>query len=288
MRKRVRPALWHGRHRRRYAAVVVALLAASGLGAGLASAAKSDRSSTARQDGTATVAVADAGTGPGTGTGPLTAAQQRQAADLARDSAPGAVNGRSATTPTRTPATGGTAEPGAPAERDVHGRAGAEVLDSTRLPLAKDAPAQPHVVAQVDLYDYATDSLLTRDVDLSTGQVTGTVRQRGVQPPPTADEVKQALALLLADPRLGAGLRTDYAAETGKTLTSPSQFAVQGLTYRTYANPASGGAPGGNPVAQCGAHRCVQLFVRVPGGKWIDTSRIVIDLSARRVAVIKL
>jgi hypothetical protein len=32
----------------------------------------------------------------------------------------------------------------------------------------------------------------------------------------------------------------------------------------------------------------VQLLTRVPDGKWIDTSRIVIDLSARRVAVIDL
>ncbi|HEY5835641.1 hypothetical protein [Streptomyces sp.] len=90
------------------------------------------------------VAVAESGTGP------LSLSQQRRAAAL--------VGG--AAVPGRTPASGGTAP--APetraAERDVRGGAGAEVLESSRLPRPKGAPADRHVPAQVGLYHHATDS----------------------------------------------------------------------------------------------------------------------------------
>lgn len=258
--------------RRRYIAGAVALLAVTGFGAALTAVDAGSNTGISRHSETV-AADSDAGR--------LTPAQERRAAELAGGSAAGTSGRPGAPGSPATAGGGGTAGPARTAERDVHGGAGAEVLDSAGLPLPKGTPAGRHTMAQVDLYDYATDSLLTRDVDLSTGQVAGTVRRHGVQPPPVADEVRQALALLLADPRLGPGLRTDYTAETGKPLRGPAQLAAQGMTYRA-------GQAAGASVARCGVHRCVQLFVRVPGGKWIDTSRVVIDLSARRVAVISL
>jgi hypothetical protein len=206
------------------------------------------------------------------GGGPLTGAETRRAAVLAGGAATGTAAG-----------TGGTAA--APTGRDVHGKPGAEVLESEREPLAKGAKATADTVARVSLYDYAANELITRRVDVSTGRVLSTARQHGVQPPATADEVRQAVTLLLADPKLGPGLRAQYRAATGKALTSPDQLDTQATVFdrvnrAALKNPA--------PVATCGTDRCVQLLTRVPDGKWIDTSRIVIDLSARRVAVIDL
>lgn len=275
------------RSRRRYVALATALLVASGIGVAAASAGNAG-DGPRRSDNSALrpAAVADPGSGP------LSRAQERRAAQLARSapvSAPvsGPASGPVSAAPS-TPGRTATPRRTATAERDVRGAAGAEVLDSSRLPLAKGAAAS-RVQARVELYDYATDSLLTRTVDLSTGRVTGTLRRHGVQPPPTADEARQALAVILADRRLGPGLRTDYTAATGKALTGPSQLVVQAMTYRTHAGTGPAATAARDPLAVCGTHRCVQLFVRVPdGGPWIDTSRLVIDLSARRVAVVRL
>jgi hypothetical protein len=242
------------------AAVALAVLA----GGGAAALTVHDRSSGdhAAYSAAAPAAAADPGGGP------LTSAETRRAAVLA-GGAGTAAGGPAAT----------------PAGRDVHGKRGAEVLESEREPLAKGAKATTDTVAEVNLYDYAANELITRRVDVSTGRVLSTARQHGVQPPATADEVKQAVTLLLADPKLGPGLRSQYRAATGKTLSSPDQLDTQATIFDrmnrvALKNPA--------PVAKCGTDRCVQLMTRVPGGKWIDTSRIVIDLSARRVAVIDL
>ncbi|MEU8827135.1 hypothetical protein [Streptomyces sp. NPDC048636] len=176
-------------------------------------------------------------------------------------------------------------------ERNAAGAAGAEPLDTHRPPRPKAKSAAPDGEAEVQLYDYASDSLITRRVDLRSGKVLASIRRHGVQPPPSLAEVRQAVKILLADRRLGPGMRASYASATKKKLTSPSQLKVQGMAFLA---ARADGVEGARQVSRCGVHRCVQLFVRVPGergrdgGTWIDTSRIVIDLSARRAAVIGL
>ncbi|MET8010141.1 hypothetical protein ABZU86_07600 [Streptomyces sp. NPDC005271] len=170
-------------------------------------------------------------------------------------------------------------------ERNATGGSGAEVLDTHRPLRDKSAPAAPDSEAEVQLYDYASDTLITRLVDLRSRKVIRSDRRRGVQPPPTLAEVRQAVKIILADRRLGPGMRDSYASETKKTLASPSQLLVQGMAF---LHSRARGVSGAQKVSRCGVHRCVQLFVRIPGGKWIDTSRIVIDLSARRATVIGL
>ncbi|MET7933099.1 hypothetical protein [Streptomyces sp. NPDC005322] len=170
-------------------------------------------------------------------------------------------------------------------ERNATGGSGAEVLDTHRPLRDKSAPAAPDSEAEVQLYDYASDALITRLVDLRSRKVIRSDRRRGVQPPPTLAEVRQAVKIILDDRRLGPRMRDSYASETKKTLASPSQLLVQGMAF---LHSRARGLSGAQKVSRCGVHRCVQLFVRIPGGKWIDTSRIVIDLSARRAAVIGL
>lgn len=170
-------------------------------------------------------------------------------------------------------------------ERNAAGGSGAEPLDTRRPPRAKSASSASDSRAEVRLYDYASDTLITRLVDLRSGKVLDSARQRGVQPPPTLAEAREAVKVVLADRRLGPGMRDSYASQTGKRLTSPSQLLLQGMSF---LGSRAKGVDGARKVSRCGEHRCVQLFVRIPGGKWIDTSRIVIDLSARRAAVIGL
>ncbi|MEU0331937.1 Tat pathway signal sequence domain protein [Streptomyces sp. NPDC006193] len=141
-----------------------------------------------------------------------------------------------------------------------------------------DDPAAPRR-ADVTLYDYRTDTLVTSTVDLRTGKVVHTGAQQGVQPPPSRAENAEAARILIADP-LGAGLAADYRDATGKRLTSPDQLQLSGGVYRA--------APGAQPAVldDCGVHRCVRLFTKVRSGPWIDTRDLVIDLSARRVAAL--
>jgi hypothetical protein len=140
-----------------------------------------------------------------------------------------------------------------------------------------DDPGAPRR-AEVSFYDYKEDSLVTRTVNLDTGKVEATDTQHGVQPPLSRDETVEGARLLIADP-LGAGLKADYKDATGKKLTTPDQLMLNSMVFR-----ASPGAPAA--VADCGAHRCLRLFVKVKNGPWIDSRDLVVDLSARKVVKI--
>ncbi|MEH0547747.1 Tat pathway signal sequence domain protein [Streptomyces sp. B21-105] len=165
------------------------------------------------------------------------------------------------------------------AAKDVDGDRGPQRLGVDLADLEADEVDDPDAPrrAEVSFYDYATDTLLTRTVNLDTGKVEATGSQRGVQPPLGTAEQSEAAALLIADP-LGAGLKADFKDATGKVLTSPEQLQLAGMVYR--AVPGAGPAA----LAKCGEHRCVRLLSKVRNGPWIDTRSLVIDLSARKVA----
>lgn len=135
-----------------------------------------------------------------------------------------------------------------------------------------DAPRR----ADVAFYDYRTDTLVTRTVNLGTGKVERTSTQHGVQPPLSRDEQTEAARVLIADPA-GAGLKADYKDATDKELTSPDQLQLTGMVYLA--------SPGAEPAAldRCGEHRCVRLFPKVVNGPWIDARTLVIDLSTGKV-----
>jgi hypothetical protein len=136
-----------------------------------------------------------------------------------------------------------------------------------------DAPRR----AEVSFYDYGTDSLVTKTVNLDTGKVEATGTQHGIQPPLSSAEQTEAARLLIADP-LGAGLKADYKDATGKELTSPDQLQLASMVYRA--------VPGAEPAVldKCGEHRCVRLLPKAKNGPWIDARSLVIDLSTRKVA----
>ncbi|MDC0771635.1 Tat pathway signal sequence domain protein [Streptomyces sp. HD] len=129
--------------------------------------------------------------------------------------------------------------------------------------------------ADVTVYDYRDDTLVTKTVNLDTGKVEQTATQHGVQPPLSLAEQNEAAKLLIADP-LGADLKADYKDATGKELTSPDQLQLSSMVYRA----AAGGSAS---VEKCGEHRCTRLFPKIKNGSWIDARDFVIDLSARKV-----
>ena len=163
---------------------------------------------------------------------------------------------------------------------DVTGKPGPEHLITELAELGPDevALADPPRRANVTLYDYEDDAYLTRTVNLTTSKVESTDSRHGAQPPPSHAEAVEAARLLIAAP-LGAGLRQDYRDAAGRDLTDSDQLTVSGFVYR---GRAEGDAPGA--LGDCGAHRCVRLFTKADNGRWIDTRRFVVDLSARTVA----
>jgi hypothetical protein len=137
--------------------------------------------------------------------------------------------------------------------------------------------------ADVYLYDYATDQGAHAVVNVAGNKVESLVSKRGLQPAPSPAETSRAVQVLLDDKKLGPELRAMYKGATGQELRSPTDVWSQALIFK--ARTATGVA-GVEKASQCGAHRCFQLFVRVPGGKWVDTTRLVIDMSARHAIVL--
>ncbi|MEU7423598.1 Tat pathway signal sequence domain protein [Streptomyces sp. NPDC040750] len=169
--------------------------------------------------------------------------------------------------------------PSAAAGETVDGRHGLQRLGTDLAdPEANelDDPKAPRR-ADVTFYDYKTDRLITKTVDLGTGKVERSGSQHGVQPPLSREENAEAARILIADP-LGAGLKADYKDATGHELTSPDQLLLSSAVYRA--------TPGGRPAAldACGEHRCARLFPKVKNGPWIDARWLIVDLSARKVA----
>ncbi|MFJ5097367.1 Tat pathway signal sequence domain protein [Streptomyces sp. NPDC088557] len=166
------------------------------------------------------------------------------------------------------------AQPGAAAQQDVVGGRGPQHLGTD---LADPLAGDPTRRAEVRLYDYARDELITRTVNLDTGKAERSAAQRGVQPSAHPEELRKALELILASP-LGKGVKEDYEDATGKRLTSTTQLWFNGDVYRPYRE-----ANVPEALTDCGKHRCVRLVTKVLNGAWIDTRNLIVDLSARTV-----
>ncbi|MBA2947718.1 Tat pathway signal sequence domain protein [Streptomyces sp. PSKA28] len=161
--------------------------------------------------------------------------------------------------------------------RDVDGDRGPQRLSTNLSEPAPDDTA-PQRRADVVFYDYKTDAVITKTVNLTTGKVEQTDVAHGVQPPPSQEELREAAQLLIADP-LGADLKNDYRHATDKELSGPAQLELSGMIFRkeTFRQVPSG-------LADCGEHRCLRVVAKVRNGPWIDTRSLVVDLSARTVS----
>ncbi|MFF3439974.1 hypothetical protein [Streptosporangium sp. NPDC002721] len=129
--------------------------------------------------------------------------------------------------------------------------------------------------ADAYLYDYGGDRLIVRTVDLGRGEIVRETVARGVQPPPSKEEETTAAGLLLSHPAYGKVARDAYVKAGGGPPRSAADLGLRGLIF----------VPSGEsgPAGECEVHRCLRLFVRLPDGTWLDTSRMVVDLSAKKI-----
>jgi hypothetical protein len=196
------------------------------------------------------------------------AAETPQISDPGQQPLPAAGTGRDALTPTEI----GTARRLAvdsdlrATTADVTGAPGPEIL-SVSLPGAQGADAPRR--AAVLLYDYRTDRLLKRVVNLTAGTVDNTFSAAGRQPPPVAREIDTAAGLVWND-AAGSVLRARSQAATGTELTSLGQLTIDAQSFTAAEGP-------------CARHRCLMLLPQPAGHPYLDLTDLVVDLSARTV-----
>lgn len=160
----------------------------------------------------------------------------------------------------------------ADAATDVNGERGPEVLDAELIDADDDGAAQARRAA-IYYYNYRDNVLTKRVVNLTTGKVEGTFTAKDMQPPLSDREVSKAFRLLLGSDLAGE-FKSEYKKATGRDYNESEQLTIIGHTY--VAQPGDAKA-----VAECGAHRCAQLFPRIPDGPFIDITAMVVDLSSR-------
>jgi hypothetical protein len=159
--------------------------------------------------------------------------------------------------------------------RDVLGNPGAEVL-LVDLPLT--APATDARIVLVSLYDYASDRTLQATVNLTRDSVDQISTSDALQLPPSMSETAVALRDAL-DGDVRARFLAEYERLTGAPLIAPEQVVATGSVWRGTTPQSMGDATDTPP---CGAHRCVQLLIALPSGRYLDTSDFVVDLSAHQ------
>ena len=126
-------------------------------------------------------------------------------------------------------------------------------------------------------YDYANDEAFVQIVNLKTGQV-DEVNTLGRNPLPiTSAETEAAVQLILDHPRLGKSLRDMTFQAIGLPLDAAWQIQAQGVPFFVESAQDSRLE---KITAICEYHRCAQLFIPFNDSSFIDTSNLVVDLSA--------
>ena len=135
--------------------------------------------------------------------------------------------------------------------------------------------------ADVLIYLYDTDTLLSAVVNLTAGGVDQVQTAQQVQPPLTPAETDLAGQLALADPAAGAALREEYRRATERDLGSADQLRVYARVFWADAMPDVDLGE----AASCGLHRCAQLLFSVEPNHRLSALPIV-DLSTQTVTLL--
>lgn len=156
---------------------------------------------------------------------------------------------------------------------DVSGAAGAELLAVDLASLDPDTTTRP---VAVSYYDYATDEVVEVTVELYAGKVTRTTSADGIQPAPSPAETYEATRLLVHSAK-AKRVATEYAAMTGEPISADEVIATGGSYYDSDVTGADDA---------CGEHRCVELQLQEPTGKYLSSADYVVDLSTGEVIVL--
>ncbi len=152
-----------------------------------------------------------------------------------------------------------------------------EILRVERFDAPKESAAATMRSGEVYFYDYTTDTLIHKVVDIATGAIT-TERWQGVQLPLTAREETRALELVAHDDALWQLIAARYATITGEPLLDIAQLETKVSLFVADAMPDQV-----NSAAQaCGQHRCAQVLLFTVDRTVLELLPIV-DLSQGQV-----
>lgn len=111
--------------------------------------------------------------------------------------------------------------------------------------------------ADVYIYDYSTNELITSLVDLNTSEVIRTERKKDIQLPLTNKELARAKQIVFDDEDERAILEDEYRRITSRDMTNVTELNIKAFTFHADSLP--------NRVneasKQCGIHRCAQLML---------------------------
>lgn len=170
------------------------------------------------------------------------------------------------------------------ARRSVTTAAADEAADTA--PTLEFLRVQPHRFKKSELsdnkrwadataYDYRTDELVTTIVDLDNNQVLSTRRDKNLQPPLAANEIKRALEIVLQDDEERRILNSEFTRITGEVLSSIDQLQYKAFTFFSDSMPNAVN----DASSSCGTHRCAQLLLYTHDNIVFEVSPIV-NLSA--------
>jgi len=120
-------------------------------------------------------------------------------------------------------------------------------------------------LADVFIYNYASESLLHRVVDTATDRIIYRGTSRGEQLPLTPDESERALNTLYADTAARAVIEAEFLRVTGSPLNNLDSVQHKAAVFIA-------GSSDSDAIQSCGSWRCAQILL------YTATDHIAIDL----------
>lgn len=161
------------------------------------------------------------------------------------------------------------------AESSASTSPGVEFLRVEAHRFAKSEVSADKRWADVTSYDYDSDELITKVVDLDTNAVISTTRNKEMQPPLANTELTRAISIVFEDPEELSILQAEYLRITGGQLSTIDQLQYKAFTF--FADSMPGVVNEASTV--CGAQRCAQLVLYTHDNLVFEVSPIV-NLSA--------
>lgn len=150
------------------------------------------------------------------------------------------------------------------------------LLLTERRPAAKGDDAK---LADVFIYNYASESLLHRVIDTATDRVIYRGTSRGEQLPLTPDESERALAALFANTDARAMIEQEFLRVTGTALGNLSDVQHKATIFVARESTR-------DSIRKCGSWRCAQILIYTTNDRIAIDLRPVVRLSTNRVIAV--
>lgn len=138
-------------------------------------------------------------------------------------------------------------------------------------------------MADVYTYNYETDTLHYKIINLNSGQVLQSEKKQSVQLPLTENEISRSTTIASEDQVLHAFLEKEYLKITGQPLQSLDQLKVKAFIFLAESMPGEVNVK----TQSCGLHRCARLVMHTSESIALETAP-VINLSTGVVTQYKI